>query len=219
MRYLLLALFIVACGKPDDVFEPIVEPNPVVVEPVVAKPTIEFVSADDLFDTFTNYELIDEAIDYAYELGIEEVMQDIDNVKFYRISEGAWYLSSSQKWQKVDGADRYGIIHCQDVAISHELESGNYIFLSDDVDAWTVIHEMAHHYRHTNPEINSLFGYMDTTTCPVDFVAGEFTGELPEDWRMFGFETFEYAIGHMVLLDGKNLGDSVKDWFIEQFKL
>ena len=225
-----LGLSLTSCSKEEDQdhFHPPMVENNVIETPVYNTPTV--VSLNDYYSPFANMSLIDEAMDLAIELGVEEVMVGIDDVTIYAVPEvevpasdatgqraTAYYHHANAHISRsfVDGVDDARLYL---PATNRTLEEGTYMVLGADVDAWTIIHEMMHHYRYTNrAEIDGKFGGVNFDFSEPFY--GEFGAIVVNGHEWPVTETFEYALGIAVGNNASDLPADVLEYLTNQFGL
>ena len=223
---LLISLSFINCTKESHDDHVHMEPVAIQPEPTEAAPSV--VALADYYEPFANMSLVDEAMDLAIELGVEEVMVGIDDVTIYAVPEvevpasdatgqraTAYYHHANAHISRsfVDGVDDDRLFL---PATNRTLEEGTYMVLGADVDAWTIIHEMMHHYRYTNrAEIDGKFGGVNYDFSEPFY--GEFGAIIIGGVEAPVTESFEYALGVAAGNTQHELSNEVLEYFANEF--
>ena len=222
---LLLSLSFINCTK--ESHDDHVHMEPIAIQDEVPTEAPSVVALADYYEPFANMSLVDEAMDLAIELGVEEVMVGIDDVAIYALPSHevspedadergtAYYHHANSHIAKsfVDGVESARLYL---PATNRTLQEGTYMVLGANVDAWTIIHEMMHHYRYTNrAEIDGKFGGVN-----YDFsepVYGEFGAIVIGGVEAPVTESFEYALGVAAGNTQHELSNEVLEYFANEF--
>ena len=222
---LLISLSFINCTKESHDDHVHMEPVAIQPEPTEAAPSV--VALADYYEPFANMSLVDEAMDLAIELGVEEVMVGIDDVAIYALpshevspedaneEQTAYYRYANSHITKsfVDGVESARLYL---PATNVQLEEGTYMVLGANVDAWTIIHEMMHHYRYTNrAEIDGKFGGVNYDFSEPFY--GEFGAIVINGYEWPVTESFEYALGVAVGTQADQLSNEILEYFANEF--